>query len=107
MAITNFRDLIAWQKSYEVSLSVYKLTQRFPKEELFNLVSQMRRAAVSVCSNIAEGFGRNSLKEKDQFYAIAKGSLTEIECQLEIARGVNIVDEDLFNRTMDQIMEAQ
>ena len=107
MATTNFRDVIAWQKSYDVSLHIYNLTKSFPKDEIFNLVSQMRRASVSVCSNIAEGLGRTGIKEKDQFYAIAKGSLTEVECQTEIARGVGIINDAQLAEALHIIKEAQ
>ncbi|MFZ1324354.1 MAG: four helix bundle protein [Candidatus Saccharimonadales bacterium] len=107
MAAANFKDLVVWQKTYEISLLTYEITKEFPKSELFGLVSQMRRAAVSVCSNIAEGFGRFGPKEKDQFYAIAKGSLTELECQYLIAKGIGYISEELSVKTLLQIDEAQ
>lgn len=107
MAATNFRDLIVWQKAYELSIETYAVTRIFPKSELFGLTSQMTRAAVSVCSNIAEGFGRFGSKEKDQFYAIAKGSLTELECQYLIARGVGYTNESVAQKVMALTDETQ
>ncbi len=86
--IKNFVDLEAWKQSKKLAVDIYTLTKKFPKEEMFGLVSQMRRAAVSVPSNIAEGFSREFPKEKTQFYAIAKGSLTELHTQVLIARDV-------------------
>ena len=76
--IKSFTDLIAWQEAHKLALIVYKTTKKFPENEKFGLVSQMRRSAVSITSNIAEGFSRVSKKEKLQFYAIARGSLTEL-----------------------------
>ncbi|MBI4599730.1 four helix bundle protein [Candidatus Uhrbacteria bacterium] len=74
----SFTDLKAWQEGHTLVLKIYKITQSFPKEEQFGLTNQLRRAAVSLTSNIAEGFGRGSYKEKAQFYSIALGSLTEV-----------------------------
>lgn len=95
--IKSFTDLRVWQKGHTVVLDIYRVTKCFPKEELFGLTSQLRRAAVSFTSNIAEGFSRNSHKEKQQFYAIALGSLTEIQNQLLVARDVNYITLDEFN----------
>lgn len=86
--IASFRDLVAWQEAYQLTLMVYKATAKFPKEELFGLTLQIRRAVVSVASNIAEGFSRNSNKEKVHFYYIALGSLTEVRNQLDLAKGI-------------------
>ncbi|MEA1929745.1 MAG: four helix bundle protein [Patescibacteria group bacterium] len=86
--IKEFTDLKAWQEAHSLVLAVYHLTRRFPKGELFGLTSQMRRAAVSITSNIAEGFGRRSYKEKIQFYYLTQGSLTELKNQILIARDV-------------------
>ncbi len=72
---------------------IYRVTKKFPREEMFGIVMQMRRAAVSVCSNIAEGFSRNSPKEKIQFYYVALGSLTEVRNQADLARGVGYLLE--------------
>jgi len=86
MSATNdHRKLVAWQEAMKLVEMVYKETARFPKEEIFGLVSQVRRAAVSVPSNIAEGAGRNSSKELLQFLGVASGSLAELETQLELA----------------------
>lgn len=107
MAARSFKDLIVWQKSYQVSLITYEVTKEFPKSEQFGLTSQMQRSAVSVCSNIAEGFGRFGSKEKDQFYAIAKGSLTELECQFLIARGIGYIAESRCQEILGLIEEVQ
>jgi four helix bundle protein len=88
-----FQDMLVWQKALALTVEVYKLTGRMPKEESFGLVSQMRRASVSTASNIAEGFGRQSNKEKDHFYAISHGSLYEVESQIEIAVAIGYLTE--------------
>jgi len=80
-----FRDLKCWQKAFDLSLSIYNATRLFPKEELFGLTSQLRRAAVSVVSNIAEGKGRFSEKDLLRFLANARGSLFELETQVALA----------------------
>lgn len=80
-----FRDLTAWQKAMELVTEIYKITRGFPREELYALTSQLRRAAVSVPSNIAEGYGRNSKNELHHFLGQAQGSLAEVETQIEIA----------------------
>lgn len=82
----SYKDLIVWQRSIEVVLVVYELTRRFPKEEIYGLTSQMRRSAVSVASNIAEGRGRGTRNDYLQFLRIAYGSSAELETQLEIAQ---------------------
>ncbi len=84
--IRSFKDLHAWREAHELVLLVYKLSKKFPKKESFALTSQVTRAAVSITSNIAEGFVKNSSKEKIHFYTIARGSLSEIESQFEIAK---------------------
>ncbi len=81
----SYRDLIAWQKAIRLALEVYRLTRAFPRDELYGLTSQMRRAAVSIASNVAEGKGRFSCKEFAQFLYRARGSLLELETQLFIA----------------------
>jgi len=83
-----YKELIVWQKAMKMVTEVYLATQTFPKEELYGLVSQMRRAAVSIPSNIAEGQGRRSRGEFRQFVGIARGSLAELETQIEIAKNL-------------------
>ena len=82
----SYRKLIAWQKSKALALEIYRCTREFPKDELYGITSQMRRAAISVPSNIAEGSGRHSRKEFVQFLYRARGSLLELENQVEISR---------------------
>jgi four helix bundle protein len=81
----SYRDLLVWQRSIELSLTLYRLTESFPKEELFGLTSQLRRAGVSVPSNIAEVYGRMSAGEYKQFLGMARGSNQEVQTQLFIA----------------------
>ena len=103
--IENFTDLDAWKESHKLVILIYKITNNFPKDELFSLTNQIKRAAVSISSNIAEGFSRYSKNEKRQFYAIAKGSLTEVENQLIIARDVGYIPneqyEEIFLQTIN------
>lgn len=86
MSTKSFKDLIVWQKSRDLAVVVYKLTEQFPKSELYGLTSQMRRAVISISSNIAESYHRFHEKEKRQFLAIAFGSGSELESQIEIAK---------------------
>jgi four helix bundle protein len=81
----SFRDLIVWQRAIQLSTAIYRLTADFPKEEIYGLTSQLRRAGVSVASNIAEGYGRASSREYKQFLCMARGSNLEIQTQLTIA----------------------
>ena len=83
--VKSFHDLVAWQKAMELVTEIYKVSQKFPKEEMFGLTSQIRRAAVSIPSNIAEGRGKSSTGEFQQFLYHARGSLAEVETQLLIA----------------------
>ncbi len=104
--IKDFTDLIAWQKSHELVVLIYEMTKKFPDKEKFGLISQLERAAVSITSNIAEGFGRSHSKEKDQFFSIASGSLSEVENQLMIARDIGYIDSRLFNSLYKRAAEA-
>jgi four helix bundle protein len=94
MVIQSFRDIIAWQKSHELTLKVYDLTFRFPKHELFGLVSQMRRCSVSVPSNIAEGYKRKGKNDSIHFYVIAESSLEELRCQLFLSKDLKYITEE-------------
>src|SRR3990167_4910956 len=100
--IKNFTDLDAWKEAHKLVLTVYNITKLFPSEEMFGLVSQMRRSAVSITSNIAEGFSRQSYKEKLQFYSIALGSTTELQNQLFTSRDIGYLSQVDFQRTLDQ-----
>lgn len=97
MAVQMYRDLIAWQKSIELVTDVYRCTSKFPKEEIYGLTSQLRRAAVSVPSNIAEGQGRHSTGEFRHFLGQARGSLFEVETQILIARQLGYLGEQETN----------
>ena len=101
--IKNFQDLRIWQKGIEVVKDVYILTKKFPKEELYGLTSQMRRSAVSIPSNIAEGFRRYHNKEYKQFLYIALGSCAELETQIIIANELNYVNETNKTELIEKI----
>jgi four helix bundle protein len=89
----SYRDLIVWQKSMDLAKEVYILTKSFPKDEMFGLVSQARRCAVSIPSNIAEGRGRGSNKEFVRFLQIALGSLYELQTQIELSKELEFVND--------------
>lgn len=103
--IKSFTDLRVWKEGHKLVLMIYKVTQQFPREEIFGLTSQLRRAAVSFTSNIAEGFSRPSYKEKIQFYCRALGSLTEVQNQLLIARDINYLSRKDFEPIAAQTIE--
>ena len=90
--MASHRDLIVWQKAMELSVGVYGLTRGFPPDELYGLTSQLRRAAVSVASNLAEGYGRASRPDFRRFAAIARGSALEVQTQLDIAARLGFGD---------------
>lgn len=94
MKIISYKQLIVWQKSIELVKSIYKLTSLFPKDELYGITSQIRRASISIPSNIAEGYGRRSHKEYLQFYSIAYGSSLELETQLIISKKLSFASDD-------------
>ena len=92
-----FEDLIVWQKSHELSLLIYKVTRSFPNDEKFGLISQMRRAAVSISANIAEGFKRRGYKDKINFYNISQSSLTELHNYIILVKDLNYIDQNLLD----------
>lgn len=100
------RDLIAWQKAMELVTKVYVTTHAFPKDELYGLTSQLGRAAVSVPSNLAEGYSRNSRNELHHFVGQARGSLAEIETQVEIARNLGYVSADAYTELQLRVDEV-
>lgn len=101
--IKNFRDLLIWQKGKTVAISVYKATERFPQSEMFGLKSQMRRAAVSIASNIAEGFNRHHTNEYRHFLYIALGSCAELETQLEISNELGYIKNEHLQSFLKEI----
>lgn len=100
--IKSFTDLVAWKEAHKLALFIYEITKSFPKEEVYGLTNQIRRAAVSVSSNIAEGFSRRTNADKNQFYHQSLASLTELQNQLLIARDVGYLKNVDFNRVADQ-----
>ena len=104
--IETFYDLDAWKEGHTFVLMTYAITKKFPREEMFGLVSQMRRCAVSITSGIAEGFSRQSYKEKAQFYSIGLGSVTELQNQLVIAKDVAFINQEDFERMYAQSVKV-
>jgi four helix bundle protein len=104
--VKTFRELIVWQKAIELVITVYKVTADFPTDEKFGLMSQTRRAAVSVPSNIAEGYGRHTPAEMCRFLDIAWGSLCELQTQLEICYRVGLIHEQDSQSILDQSDEV-
>lgn len=102
--ITSYLDLRVWQEGRSLATLVYLQSRTFPKYEQYGLSDQMRRASVSVPSNIAEGFGRATAKEKNQFYYVAKGSLAELETQIYIAFDIGYIDKVKFEELLQQAM---
>ncbi len=100
--IRSFTDLRAWRESHKLAIMIYKATKSFPREEIFSLTSQIRRAALSITSNIAEGFSRRTFPDKKQFYFIALGSLTELQSQLLLAKDLEYLPNGEFQTLADQ-----
>lgn len=100
--ISSFRDLIVWQKSFDLVVDIYNLTEKLPKNEIYGLSSQLQRSAVSIPSNIAEGQQRNNRKEFRQFLGVAKGSSAELETQLLLVKELyNIDTGEIINRLQE------
>lgn len=95
-SIRHFADLIAWQKSHYLTLKVYQLTNNFPKEEMFGLISQLRRAASSITCNIAEGYGRYHYNDKIRFYYQARGSNMEVQNLLILSNDLGYIDKNIY-----------
>ena len=105
-SIKSYKDLLIWQKGFQIVIATYKLTKAFPQEELYALTSQIKRASVSIPSNIAEGYGRNTDKSFSHFIDISRGSLYELETQLLIAKELEFIqDLDMFNHVISLINE--
>ncbi len=103
----NFKELKVWQKGISLVVDIYKLTKSFPSDELYGLTSQMRRSAISVPSNIAEGSGRNSDKELNRFLDISLGSSFELETQIIIASKLQYLSDEEFDNLMLSVQEEQ
>ena len=101
--IRSYKDLIAYQKAYELCLEIYSITKQFPKEELYGLVSQMRRSAVSIPSNVAEGFRRYHNKEYKQFLYVPLGSCAELETQITIAKELDFLTGDHESALLEKL----
>ena len=91
-----FKDLKAWQRSMDLAEAIYEVTASFPKEERFALVDQMRRSAISVISNIAEGYGRGTDKDLTHFLYVARGSANELSAQIELSKRLSYISDDSF-----------
>lgn len=100
--IKSFTDLKAWQESHKLAIDIYRLTESFPTNEQYGLISQLKRAASSVTSNIAESFGRSSSKDTEHFFVMATGSLYEIKSQLLLAKDLGFVGLEDFNAIAEQ-----
>src|SRR3990167_4237956 len=105
--IKSYRDLIVWQKAIQLVTQVYRMTRTLPKEELYGLLAQIRRSAVSIPSNIAEGYGRNSTNDYLRFLQIAMGSLYELQTQLEICLNLEYLSKEEFESIDEQSREIE
>jgi len=105
--MSDFRKLLIWQKSVALTTKIYFSTNHFPKEEIFGLTSQIRRSSISIPSNIAEGYGRESDKDFLRFLNIAIGSLFEMQTQLEIAKNITYLNEQEFNNLYEDSREVE
>lgn len=103
----DFKNLQVWEKSHFLTLSIYEVTKSFPKEELFGLTSQIRRAAASMPTNIAEGCGRSTDPDFARFLQIAFGSACEVEYQLILARDLEYVEEGVFSKVTDELITVK
>jgi four helix bundle protein len=103
MNYKTYNDLDVWKESRKLVNQIYTITKEFPKDELYGLTSQIRRCAVSIPSNIAEGCGRNHTKDSIQFFYISRGSLFELETQIYIAFDQNYINEELLNNSIENI----
>jgi four helix bundle protein len=106
MATQSFEQLIVWQKAHQYVLSIYQMTRKYPKEEMFGLVNQMRRAAISITANIAEGYIRIGSKEKLRFYNISQGSLEETRNFIILSKDLDYISEEDKNLLSDQASEV-
>jgi four helix bundle protein len=107
LLVMSYREQFIWKRAIQISINCYRLTEKFPKSELYGLTSQIRRASVSVPSNIAEGYGRKSKNEYIQFLHIALGSLRELDTQLIIAKEVKLTTAESFEPILEEVDRMQ
>jgi four helix bundle protein len=105
--IVSYRDLDVWQQARVLVKIIYQLTRSFPKDEQFGLISQLRRAVISVPSNVAEGCGRNHFKDSTQFFFIARGSLYEVETQLIVSSDLGFLSEQEVETALSQVTRCK
>jgi four helix bundle protein len=105
--VKTYRDLIVWQKSMKLVTDIYAITRSFPADELYTLTSQLRRCAISIPSNIAEGYGRNSTNDYKRFLQISTGSLFELQTQIEIAVNLKYLAPEKFNALFNAAKEIE
>jgi len=105
--MNNYRELKVWQVSIELAVELYSILKSFPKSEQFGLTSQIKRSAISISSNIAEGAGRNSKKEFNQFLGVASGPTSELSTQLEIAQRIGVLQISDYNAIEEKIAYVQ
>ena len=103
----NFRDIKVWHKAHDLTLKVYKITETFPREEIYGLTSQIRRAAASIPTNIAEGSGRRSDAELARFLEIAFGSTSEVEYLLQLSKDLSLLDTSTYERINGEVIEIK
>lgn len=105
--IKSYRDLIVWQKSMKLVTEIYEATKTFPREEVYGLTSQIRRCAISIPSNIAEGYGRNSTGDYIRFLQIAVGSIFELQTQIEISANLKYLSAEIFSLLFNKTKEVE
>ena len=103
MTAKTFRDLIVWQKAHQMVLAIYRLSDQFPSKEIYSLTSQLRRAAISIPANIAEGFKKKGTADKARFMNIAQGSLEEVRYYLILANDLNYADTEELSAQLDEV----
>lgn len=104
--IKTYKDLVVWQKAHNLVLSVYRITEKYPKHELFALTSQIRRAAISVSANLVEGFRRQSIKDSINFYNMSDASLEELKYHLLLLKDLNYININEYNTIMNKAEEV-
>jgi len=104
--IKTFQDVRVWQRAHEMVLKIYKITAEFPNEEKYGLTNQLRRAAISVASNLVEGFKRKSYKDRIHFYNMADGSVEEVKYQLLLAKDLRYIGENLYKKIIEIVEEV-